>query len=190
MKLNSNRLFDSELRLLMVIAMLAVITYSFISVQFSFAPAPDEMTVDPKLHPENVTASISDLIIVTFSSGTGMRIPEPDKPVMEVSWAGVGSYRGTTNISDLGTVIIEPEAHGISRVHGQGMIMDPKGESATYTIQGIGRTGIDGYFRNHGIVLFNASSEGVFDHLSDTVGVFANEVNQKGNAVTKVWELK
>ena len=98
MKLNSNRLFDSELRLLMVIAMLAVITYSFISVQFSFAPAPDKMTVDPKLHPENVTASISDLIIVTFSSGTGMRIPEPDKPVMEVSWAGVGSYRGTTNI--------------------------------------------------------------------------------------------
>jgi len=189
-KLSSNRLFDSELRLFMVIAMFAVITYSLINVQFSFAPAPDKMTVDPTLHPENVTASIGDLITVTFSSSTGMRIPEPDKPVMEVSWAGVGSYRGTTNISDFGTVMIVPGANGTSRVHGQGMIMDPKGELATYTIQGIGRTGTDGYFRNHGIVLFNASAVGVFDHLSDTVGVFANEVNQKGNAITKIWELK
>lgn len=190
MKLSSNRLIDPELRHFLVIAIFAVITYSSISVQYSFAPAPDKMTVDQTLHPENVTASIDNPIIVTFSSGTGMRIPEPGKPVMEVSWAGVGTYRGTTNISDFGTVMIVPEASGTSRVHGQGMIMDPKGELATYTIQGIGRTGTDGYFRNHGIVLFNASSVGVFDHLSDTVGVFANEVNQKGNAITKIWELK
>jgi hypothetical protein len=40
------------------------------------------------------------------------------------------------------------------------------------------------------MVLFNASSGGVFDQLSNTVGLFANEVNQKGNAVTKIWELK
>ncbi len=37
------------------------------------------MTVDPTLQPENVTASVGDLIIVVFSSGSSMRIPEPDK---------------------------------------------------------------------------------------------------------------
>jgi hypothetical protein len=148
------------------------------------------MMADPTLRPENVTASVGDLILVTFSSGTGMRIPEPNKPIMEASWVGGGNYRGTTDVSDFGTVLIEPGAHGMSKIHGHGMIMDSKGEVATYLIQGLGRMGADGYFQNHGIVLFNASSGGVFDQLSNTVGVFANEVNQKGNAVTKIWELR
>ena len=36
-----------------------------------------------------------------------VRIPEPGKPLMEVSWAGEGSFRGTTNVSDFGTVWVE-----------------------------------------------------------------------------------
>jgi hypothetical protein len=159
--------------------------------QFSFAPPSDKMMmVDPTLHPENVTASIGDLILVTFSSDTGMRIPEHYKPIMEVSWAGGGNYRGTTNISDFGTVLIESAANPISKIRGQGMIMDSEGEVATYRIQGLGSMGTDGYFRSHGVVFFNALSGGVFDQLSSTVGIFANEVNQKGNAVTKIWELQ
>jgi hypothetical protein len=145
------------------------------------------MTVDPTLQPENVTASVGDLIIVVFSSGSSMRIPEPDKATMEVSWAGGGNYRGVTNISDFGTVMVESGADGVSRSHGQGMIMN---EVATYRIQGLGNMGADGNFRNHGIVFFNATPGGAFEQLSSTVGVFANEVNQKGNAVTKIWELQ
>jgi hypothetical protein len=61
---------------------------------------------------------------------------------------------------------------------------------ATYTVQALGTMGTDGYLRNHGMVFFNASSGGVFAPLSKTVGIFADEVNQKGNAVTKIWELK
>lgn len=168
-----------------------MITYSIMSNQFTFAPPPEHMLADdPTLRPENVTASVGDLMIVVFSSGSGMRIPEPDKAAMEVSWVGGGNYRGTTNISDFGTVMVESGTDGVSRIHGQGIIMDSKGEVATYRIQGLGNMGSDGYFRNHGIVFFNATSGGVFDQLSSTVGVFANEVNQKGNAVTKIWELK
>lgn len=66
-----------------------MITYGIMSNQFSFAPPPEHMmAVDPTLRPENVTASVGDLMIVVFSSGSGMRIPEPDKEAMEVSWAG------------------------------------------------------------------------------------------------------
>ena len=82
--------------------------------------------VDPTLHPENVTASIGNLIMVSFSSGTGMRMPEADKPTMEVSYVGGGNYGGTTNISDFGTVMIESGANGSSTIHGHGMIMDSK----------------------------------------------------------------
>ena len=174
--------------IIITILLTTVIIYTAVSHQLLFAPPP-EMMVDPTLHPENVTASIGNLIMVSFSSGTGMRMPEPDKPTMEVSYVGGGNYGGTTNISDFGTVMIESGANGSSTIHGHGMIMDSKGEVATYRIQGVGNMGSDGYFRNHGMIFFNPSS-GVFSELSGTVGIFANEVNQKGNAVTKVWQLQ
>ena len=185
------KFFNSKLSLFTAILIGAMITFSIIPFQVSLAPPPDNlMMADPTLHPENVTASLGNLILVTFSSGTGMRVPEPNKPIMEVSWVGGGNFKGTTNVSDFGTVWVESGSDGIHRAHGQGMIMDSKGEVVTYTVQALGTMGPDGYFRNHGLVLFNASSGGVFSSLSKTIGIFADEVNQKGNAVTKIWELK
>ncbi len=185
------KFFNSKLSLFTAILLGAMITFSIIPFQVSLAPPPDNlMMADPTLHPENVTASLGNLILVTFSSGTGMRVPEPNKPIMEVSWVGGGNFKGTTNVSDFGTVWVESGSDGIHRTHGQGMIMDSKGEVVTYTVQALGTMGPDGYFRNHGLVLFNASSGGVFSSLSKTIGIFADEVNQKGNAVTKIWELK
>jgi len=172
-----------------IVLLTTLIVFTSLSQRVLFAPPPETMMVDPTLNPDNVTASIGNLIIVSFSTGTGMRVPEPDKPTMEISYVGSGSYKATTNISDFGTVLIESRANGSSTVHGQGMIMDSKGEVATYRIQGVGNMGADGYFKNHGMIFFNPSS-GVFNELSGTIGIFANEVNQKGNAVTKVWQLQ
>ena len=185
----TNSFHGSKSTIVMIVLLTTVVVFTSLSQHLLFAPPPEMMMVDPTLHPENVTASIGNLIMVSFSTGTGMRMPEPDKPTMEVSYVGSGNYKATTNISDFGTVLIEPGANGSSTIHGQGMIMDSKGEVATYRIQGVGNMGSDGYFRNHGMIFFNPSS-GVFNELSGTVGIFANEVNQKGNAVTKVWRLQ
>ena len=185
----TNAFHGSKSTIVMIVLLTTVVVFTSLSQHLLFAPPPEMMMVDPTLHPENVTASIGNLIMVSFSTGTGMRMPEPDKPTMEVSYVGSGNYKATTNISDFGTVLIESGANGSSTIHGQGMIMDSKGEVATYRIQGVGNMGSDGYFKNHGMIFFNPSS-GVFNELSGTVGIFANEVNQKGNAVTKVWRLQ
>ena len=140
--------------------------------------------------PNNVTASIGDLILVSLTSSAGMRIPESNMPIMEVSWAGTGIFNGVTNVSDFGTVWVDFGTKGVSRSHGQGIIMDTRGNVVTYTVQAIGTMGKDGYLRNHGSVFFNASSEREFASLSKTVGVFADQVDEMGNAVTKIWELK
>jgi len=67
---------SSKLSLWSVLILGLVITFSSISLQISFAPPSENMmTVDPTLQPENVTASVGDLIIVVFSSGSSMRIP-------------------------------------------------------------------------------------------------------------------
>ena len=185
----TNAFHGSKPTIVMIVLLTTIVVFTSLSQHLLFAPPPEMMMVDPTLHPENVTASIGNLIMVSFSTGTGMRMPEPDKPTMEISYVGSGNYKATTNISDFGTVLIESGANGSSTIHGQGMIMDSKGEVATYRIQGVGNMGSDGYFRNHGMIFFNPSS-GVFNELSGTVGIFANEVNQKGNAVTKVWRLQ
>ena len=193
----SYKLSGSKITLFIATLVVGVIT-NFVPYQQSLAQAQDNSTnsmsmsimPDSTLSPENVTASIGDLILTTFGSSAGLRIPEPGKPLMEVSWVGGGSFRGTTNVSDFGTVLVEFGTDGVSRSHGQGMIMNEKGEVATYTVQAIGTMGKDGYLRNHGTVFFNASSGGDFASLSKTVGVFADQINQKGNAVTKIWELK
>ena len=197
-KLWSYKLSGSKITLFIATLVVGLITSNFVPYQQSLAQAQDNSTnsmsmsimPDSSLSPENVTVSVGDLILTTFSSSAGLRIPEPGKPLMEVSWAGGGSFRGTTNVSDFGTVWVEFGTDGVSRSHGQGIIMNEKGEVATYTLQAIGTMGKDGYLRNHGTVFFNASSGGDFASLSKTVGVFADQINQKGNAVTKIWELK
>jgi hypothetical protein len=194
----SYSLSGSKITLFIATLVVGVITSNFVPYQQSLAQAQDKSTnsmsmsmmPDSTLSPENVTASIGDLILTTFGTSAGLRIPEPGKPLMEVSWVGGGSFRGTINVSDFGTVWVEFGTDGVSRSHGQGMIMNEKGEVATYTVQAIGTMGKDGYLRNHGTVFFNASSGGDFALLSKTVGVFADQINQKGNAVTKIWELK
>ena len=196
----SCNLSHSKIVLFTVILIGVMITSSFATYHKSLAQSLDNSTgsisslmsmmPNATLSPNNVTTSLGDLILVSFTSSAGMRIPEPNMPIMEVSWAGAGIFRGVTNVSDFGTVWVEFGTDGVSRSHGQGIIMDSTGKVVTYTVQAIGTMGKDGYLRNHGSVFFNASSEGEFASLSKTVGVFADQVDEKGNAVTKIWELK
>ncbi len=142
------------------------------------------------LTPETVTASVGDLVLTTYGSSAGLRVPDPGKPVMEVSWVGGGTFKGNSNLSDMGTAWVEFGTDEIARSHGQGMIMNQKGEVATYTFQAIGSMGSDGFIRNHGTVFFSTTSTGEFASLAKIVGVYADQIDQKGNTVTKVWELK
>ena len=94
----TNFLDGSKSTTMMIVLLTTIIFATSLSQHLLFAPPPEMMMVDPTLHPENVTASIGNLIMVSFSSGTGMRMPEPDKPTMEVSYVGSGNYKATTNI--------------------------------------------------------------------------------------------
>jgi hypothetical protein len=149
----SYKFSGSKITLFLATLVVGLVTSNFVPYQKSWAQAQNNSTnsmsmsmmPDSTLSPENETASIGDLILTTFDSSAGLRIPEPGKPLMKVSWVGGGSFRGTTNVSDFGTVWVEFGTDGVSRSHGQGMIMNEKGEVATYTVQAIGTMGKDGY---------------------------------------------
>lgn len=52
--------------------------------------------------------------------------------------------------------------------------------------------GPDGKLRNHGSVFFNSSTSpsGQLSFLNNIIGVYADEIDTSGNAVTKIWELR
>jgi hypothetical protein len=149
-----------------------------------------QLSPDLSLSPENVTLSVGDNILTTFTSSMGLRIPDAHKPVMEVSWAGAGTLLGNTNISDFGTVWVQFGVDGKSKSHGHGMIMNQKGEVLTYSFEGRGAVEAEGNLRNYGTVVFDNSTSNDFSTISNTVAVFADQINQNGNTVTKIWELK
>ena len=47
----------------------------------------------------------------------------------------------------------------------------------------------DGKLRNLGSVTFDTKDTGALSVLKNTVGVLADEIDQKGNAITKIWKL-
>ena len=74
--MKSVKFVSSQISLWSILVLGLTTTFGSISLQVSFAPPPENMmTVDPTLQPENVTASVGDLIIVVFSSGSSMSSP-------------------------------------------------------------------------------------------------------------------
>ena len=56
----------------------------------------------------------------------------------------------------------------------------------------VGKRDEDGKLRNLGSVTFetNNTQEKALSALKNTIGVLADEIDQKGNAITKIWKLK
>jgi hypothetical protein len=49
----------------------------------------------------------------------------------------------------------------------------------------------DGKLRNLGSVTFDTNdAEGGLSVLKNTIGVLADEIDQNGNAITKIWKLQ
>ena len=61
---------------------------------------------------------------------------------------------------------------------------------AKYTFSTTGKMDNDGKNRNLGSVTFETDDTGALSLLKNTIGVLADEINQQGNAITKIWKLK
>src|SRR5918996_1156412 len=115
-----------------------------------------------------INVTIGDLIFESSDISAGIRVLEvggDTGPKIEVSYVGNATIRGSINATS---------------------------EMATYTFQSVGQYGSDGKLRNHGSIFFNTntSSSGQLSFLNNMVGVYADEIDSTGNAITKVWELR
>ena len=61
---------------------------------------------------------------------------------------------------------------------------------AAFTFQGIGHYTVDGKLRDTGIVIFNNKVSGNLSFAGNTYGVYKDEIDKAGNAITKIWSWK
>ena len=142
-----------------------------------------------------INVTIGDLILESSDISAGIRVLEVggDRgPMIEVSYVGNATIRGGINATNMGTVWSVTNPDGIIYGEGKGILTSTTGEMATYTFQSVGQYGSDGKLRNHGSIFFNTntSSSGQLSFLNNMVGVYADEIDSAGNAITKVWELR
>jgi hypothetical protein len=143
-----------------------------------------------------INVTIGDLILESSDISAGIRVLEVGgdrAPKIEVSYLGNATIRGGINATNMGTVwsVTNPDR----TIYGEGkgiLTSEATGEMATYAFQSVGQYGSDGKLRNHGSIFFNTntSSSRQLSFLNNMVGVYADEIDSTGNAITKVWELR
>ena len=138
---------------------------------------------------KDLTVSIGELLLVLKGKGEGMRLTHIDKPELEVSWSGNGTLNGKIPIMDLGTAWSTLKDDGYMHTKGHGIIITFDNEVAKYIFSGIGKFDDNGKLRNLGSVNFDTTDTGVLSVLNNIVGVYADEIDQNGNSITKIWKL-
>ena len=93
---------------------------------------------------------------------------------------------------DFGTVWTTLKDDGYMYGKGHGMLITLDNKVVKYTFRTVGKRDEDGKLRNLGSVTFetNNTQEEAFSALKNTIGILVDEIDQKGNAITKIWKLK
>jgi hypothetical protein len=149
------------------------------------------MTNLSQIHKE-FSVSIGDLIFESKTQSEGKKISDIDQNEFEISWSGNGTVNGNIPVLDFGTVWTTLKDDGYMYGKGHGMLITLDNKVVKYTFSTVGKRYEDGKLRNLGSVTFetNDTQREALSALKNTIGVLADEIDQKGNAITKIWKLE
>ena len=162
------------------------------SIIMVYAQTENNMTnmTSHSLVNNELSVNIGELIFESKSQSEGMKISDIDKQEFEISWSGNGTVNGTIPVWDSGTVWTTLKDDGYWYGEGYGMLITIDNKVAKYTFSTVGKTDDDGKLRNLGSVIFDTNDTvGALSVLKNTIGVLADEIDMKGNAITKIWKL-
>ena len=148
------------------------------------------MTSPTTLSNKELSLSIGELIVESKTQSEGMKISNIDKQEFEISWSGNATLQIDIPVWDSGTVWTTLKDDGYWYGKGYGMLIALDNSIAKYTFSTIGKMDNDGKIRNLGSVTFDTNDTGALSLLKNTMGVLADEIDEQGNAITKIWKLE
>jgi hypothetical protein len=134
---------------------------------------------------ENGTAaSLGNPFFVEKGRIIGQRVLSVSPVQLEFTFVANATINGNINATNTGTTVntVQPK--------GQGFIMTPNGEVATYTDQVIGNLTKEGNVLSRGAGFWSTPSTGKLAFLNDMMSVFRLEVDREGNLSAIEWEWK
>ena len=173
----------------MVIVSLFLMT-SIIMVNAQMETNMTNMTSPTTLSNKELSLSIGELIVESKTQSEGMKISNIDKQEFEISWSGNATLQIDIPVWDSGTVWTTLKDDGYWYGKGYGMLIALDNSVAKYTFSTLGKMDNDGKIRNLGSVTFDTNDTGALSLLKNTIGVLADEIDQQGNAITKIWKLE
>ena len=137
-----------------------------------------------------LSLSIGELILESKTQSEGMKITDIDKQEFEASWSGNATLQGKIPVWTFGTAQTTLKDDGYWYDKGYGMLISLDNSVAKYTYSSIGKMDNNGKIRGFGSVTFDTNDTGALSILKNTIGVLTDEIDQQGNAITKIWKLE
>lgn len=123
---------------------------------------------------------------------TGIRILNDTKlHKTEVSFTENGTMSVIGNVTNTGTFLETFRSNETIFGQGRGIIMSTgNGEFINWTSYDLGQISPDKSERYRGIILFDALSNGTFDFLNNTIGLYTTDVGSNGSSMRQIWLWK
>jgi hypothetical protein len=109
-------------------------------------------------------------------------------PKMETSFQSTGKLMGLAS-QETGTYVAALRPDGTLFGEGQGIVMGPQGETATWTGQGVGLLQKDGSIKYRGALYFDSKSP-TWSRLTSVAALFEYEVDAQGHTRGQLFEWK
>ena len=120
---------------------------------------------------------------------TGRRVLSVDGGFkVEVAFESKGKLLGVDN-TEIGTYWSESRPGGSLYGEGQGLVMTPDGEVATWKGGGVGKFVAGGVLQYRGAIYYSTASQKLA-RLNGAATVFEFDVDAEGNTHSKIWEWK
>ena len=107
-------------------------------------------------------------------------------PKVEISFESNGVMLGVS-AHEIGTYCASARPNGTLFGEGQGVLMSPQGDMATWRGQGVGRMTESGGTEFRGTIYFETASER-WARLNSIAGVYEYSADESGKTETKLWE--
>ncbi len=162
-------------------------------IQGAFANAVANTTTIPPSS-NNITLGSPRLNYIEYDNGTeGSFRPAIVNGThgIQISFTGHGILNGI-NITDNGKGFITNTTGGAVYTTVRGMVVSGTGGTAgtaSHVDQGIGHYGAEGNLRDSGTTIITKAT-GNLAFIRNMVGIYKDEIDKAGNAITKIWFWK
>ena len=116
--------------------------------------------------------------------------PQPLDKTSTGNFTGKGIINGNLSITAAGNATETFRNNNTSFIKGNSKFVTNNGDMAPYVFQAIGNYNSDGTFQSRGAAIFDSHATGKLSFLSNSVGIYKDTVDSKGNGTFLMWHWK